>query len=116
MESTEQLVKRFSEKTAELLKCFDDENYDRLQLLLDDRQQIINTFNENPEVYKKGQIALLLRNTDIADLDKKVELIIKSNMEDIKEKLQAIDNKGFINKKYNNGFSGNPLFFNKKIY
>lgn len=116
VENTEQFVRSFREKTVELLKCFDIEDYEKLQQLLDERQQIINTFEQNPKLYIKEQIAAEFRKTDIAELDKQAELLIKTNMEEIKEKLQTIGNADVIKNKYNIGFSGNPLFFNKKIY
>lgn len=116
MESTKELVKSFREKTVELLNCFDNEDYEKLQLLIDERQQIINTFEENPKLYHKQEVALELKKTDIMELDEKAVLLISNNMKDIKEKLKDINKDGLIRKKYNEGFSGNPLFFNKKIY
>lgn len=116
MESTNELVKSFSEKTVELLNCFDNEDYERLQLLIEERQQIINTFEQNPSLYKNEEIALELKKTNIMELNKKAEALIKKNMDEIKEKLQDLNNDKFIRSKYNNDFSGNSFFFNKKIY
>ena len=116
MEDVEGLILKFREKTIDMLKCFENEDYDKLQRLLIERQEIINLFEENSEFYNKNEIADELKKTDIMELDTKINELMHQNMSVIKEKLQIINSDSLIRKKYDNGFSGNSLFLNKKIY
>lgn len=116
MNNVKELVLNFREKTIDMLKCFDSEDYYKLQILLSERQKIINLIEENPKLYNKKQIADEFKRTDIMELDKKVNELIHKNMIEIKEKLKIINSDILLRKKYNTGFSGNSLFFNKKIY
>lgn len=116
MEDTKVLMAKFRQKTLDILACFNDEDFDRLNSLLQDRETIISIFKKNPEIYTKEKISKELKNTDIIKLDEKAKELIIKNMKNIKEKLENINRDRFIRKKYYNGFSGNSLFFNKKIY
>lgn len=116
MKNGKELILDFREKTIGMIECFENEDYDNLQRLLAERQKIINLFEENPEFYNKDEIAGELKKTDIMELDIKVSELIHQNMGDIKKKLQTINCDSLLRKKYNNDFSGNPLFFNKKVY
>lgn len=116
MEDTKTLVTRFREKTLDILNCFSNEDFDKANELLKDRELIIKIFKENPNIYTKGKIAEELKKTDIMELDAKIKELTIKNMKDIKEKLEEINTDKFIRKKYYTGFSGNSLFFDKKIY
>lgn len=116
MEDTKTLITRFRQKTLDILNCFNSEDFDGLNSLLQDREKIIQVFKENPQIYAKEDISREIKNTDIMELDAKVKELIVKNMKDIKEKLEDISKDKFIRKKYYNGFSGNSLFFNKKVY
>lgn len=116
MEDTRVLVTRFREKTLDILNCFSNEDFDKIIELLQDREAIIQMFKENPELYTKDKIAEEFKKTDIMELDVKIKELTVKNMKAIKEKLESINTDKFIRKKYYNGFSGNSLFFNKKIY
>lgn len=116
MEDTKVLVTRFREKTLDILNCFSNEDFDKIIELLKEREAIIQMFKENPDVYTKERIAKEFKNTDIEQLDVKVKELTIKNMKAIKEKLESINTDKFIKKKYYNGFSGNSLFFDKKVY
>lgn len=116
MENTKNLISKFREKTLEILNCFNEESYEKLDGLFLDRENIIKIFKENPKLYTKEKITEELENTDIMELDIKIKQLMVKNMKDIKEKLQNINKDKFIRDKYYTGFSGNSLFFNKKIY
>ncbi|PJI09829.1 MULTISPECIES: flagellar protein FliT [Clostridium] len=116
MEDIQTLVSSFKEKTVKMISCFDTQNYDELNSLLKERQYIINSIQENLDFYGKKNIIKEFNNSDIVDIDKKVEKLINENLDIIKDKLKSINEKDFINKKYGNRLSGNAIFFNKKIY
>lgn len=116
MEDTKVLVTRFREKTLDILNCFSNEDFDKIIELLKEREIIIQMLKENPDVYAKEKIAEEFKNTDIMELDGKVKELTIKNMKAIKEKLESINTDKFIKKKYYNGFSGNSLFFDKKVY
>ena len=116
MESTEQLIKLFRDKTIKMLQCFSTEDYLMLNNLLGERQEIIDTLEGNPEIYTKNKIVIEIKKTDIMELDVKVRELIVKNMSDINKKLHSLGNELKIKKIYHVGFSGNPLLINKKIY
>lgn len=116
MESTEALVTKFREKTLGILNCLNNGNFEGLEALFSDREAIIEIFKKNPEFYTKEKIAEEFKKTNIMKLDDKIKELTVRNMRDIKEKLDNINKDKFIKKKYYNGFSGNSMFFNKKIY
>lgn len=116
MEDTKILLARFRERTLDILNCFKNEEFDKLNELFLAREEIIKIFKENPDVYTKEKIAEELRKTDIMELDVKIKELTTKNIKIIGGKLQNINNGKLIRKKYHNGFSGNSLFFNKKVY
>ncbi len=116
MENTERLVKDFRDKTIKMLQCFSTKDFLMLNQLLGERQQIIDTFEKNPEIYTKDNIVMEIKNTNIMELDVKVKELIVKNMSDINKKLHSLGNELKIKKMYHVGFSGNPLLINKKIY
>lgn len=116
MEDTKMLIASFREKTLDILNCFNNEDFDNLNKLFQEREAIIKMFKENPNIYTKEKIAEELKTTDIMELNDKVKELIVKNMKDIKEKLENINKNKFVKKKYYNGFSGNSMFFNKKVY
>lgn len=116
MEDTKTLITSFREKTLDILNCFNNEDFDKLNGLLQEREAIIKMFKENPNIYTKEKIGEELKGTDIMELNDKAKELIVKNMKDIKEKLENINKDKFVKKKYYNGFSGNSMFFNKKVY
>lgn len=116
MEDTKTLVTRFREKTLDILNCFSDEDFDKISKLLEERKSIIQTFKENPEFYAKEEITEEFKKTNIMEMDAKIKELTVKNMKAIKEKLEEINTDKFIRKKYYTGFSGNSLFFDKKVY
>ncbi|WP_026881234.1 flagellar protein FliT [Clostridium akagii] len=116
MKDTKTLVSEYKEKTTDMLKAIEQEDYDKLNILIEERQKILDIFKENPEMYAKTEIASEFNNRDIFALDKEVSELTKKNFMEVREKLQSINSDASIKNKYNPGFSGNSLFFNKKIY
>ncbi|WP_234119647.1 flagellar protein FliT [Clostridium hydrogenum] len=116
MENIEVLVTKFREKTLEILDCLNNGKFEGLEALFSDREAIIEIFKKNPQFYTKEKIVEELKKTDIMELDDKIKELTVQNMRDIKGKLDNINKDKFIRKKYYNGFSGNSMFFNKKIY
>lgn len=116
MEDTKTLVLKFRKKTLDILNCFGDESYEKLDGLFGEREDIIKIFKDNPGFYTKDKIKDELKNTDIMELDAKIKELTIENIKEIKEKLVSINKDKFIRGKYETGFSGNSLFFNKKVY
>lgn len=116
MENTEALITKFREKTLEILNCFNNEDFDKINELFMDREAIIQIFKENPKVYTREKIVKELNETDIMELDAKIKELTIKNIKVVNEKLEKINKDRLVRKKYYNGFSGNSLFFNKKIY
>jgi hypothetical protein len=116
MKDIKSLVSEYREKTVNMLIAIEQEDYDKLNLLIEERHKIIDLFMENPEDYDRNKIREEFKNNDIFELNKKVNELTEKKFLVVKEKLQSINSNISIKKKYNQGFSGNSLFFNKKIY
>lgn len=116
MEDAKALMIKFRKKTLEILNCFNNEDFDKLNELFADREAIIDIFKQNPQFYTKEKITEELKKTDIMELDAKIKELTVKNIKTVGEKLENINKDKFVKKKYYNGFSGNPMFFNKKIY
>jgi hypothetical protein len=116
MKDIKELVSSFKEKTNEMLECIKHEEYDKLLVLLSERKEIINYFEEKNEVYNKSEIVAELKSSGIMELDMQLSELISQNMRGFKEKIQNINSDDLLKKAYSTGFSGNPLLLNKKIY
>lgn len=116
MKETEILVSEFREKTEKMLESIKQEDYDKLNQLIDERHKIIDIFKENPDYYDRNKIKEEFKVKDIFELNKEVIKLTKEKFLFVKEKLQWINSIMRIKNKYNPGFSGNSLFFNKKVY
>jgi predicted RNase H-like nuclease (RuvC/YqgF family) len=116
MKDTKVLVSEYREKTADMLKAIEEENYDRLNNLIQERQEILDIFKKTPEGYSVNEITKEFQDNDFFSLDKEVIELAKKHFIDVKEKLESINSNMGINKAYKKGFSGNSIFFNKKIY
>lgn len=116
METVEKLVLDFNSKTDEMFRCFDDNDFVKLNELFAQRQNIIDTFEKNPEVYKKEILSKKFSDLDIMSKDEKLVNLIKSNMSEIKGKLQVLNKKDDVKSSYGRNISGLSFFISKKIY
>lgn len=116
MQTVEELVSSFNEKTEEMFKCFDNSDYVKLDNLLLERQNIIDTFEKNPDLYKKHTIIKEFKNIDIMSKNEKLDKLIRDNMQKIKEKLKGMNKDGAVKNSYGRNISGLSFFISKKIY
>ncbi|SMC17915.1 hypothetical protein SAMN02745134_00458 [Clostridium acidisoli DSM 12555] len=116
MKDTKVLVSEYREKTADMLKAIEEEKYDRLNNLIQERQEILDIFKKTPKGYSANDITKEFQDNDLFSLDKEVIELTKKHFINVKEKLESINSNMGINKAYKKGFSGNSIFFNKKIY
>lgn len=116
MKDTKVLVSDFRDMTVNMLESIKKEDYDKLNILIEQRQKIIATFEKNPEIYDKNTIQEEFKAKDIFRLDQEVNDLTKKHFLNIKEKLRSVSSNIKIKNKYNPGFSGNSLFFNKKVF
>jgi predicted Zn-dependent protease len=116
MKETEILVSEFREKTEKMLESIKKENYDKLNFLIKERHKIIVMFMEKPEYYDRNTIREEFKAKHILELNKQVNELTKKKFLIVKEKLQSINSSMLIKNRYEPGFSGNSLFFNKKVF
>lgn len=116
MKDTKVLVSEYREKTVDMLKVIEEEDYDKLNDLIQERQEILDIFKENPEGYSVNDLTKEFQDNNLFSLDKEVIELTKKHFIDVKQKLESINSNMGINKAYKKGFSGNSIFFNKKIY
>lgn len=113
MENLHVLVNEYAEATLELISCLEKSRYDNLDAALKRRQDIIEIFKTNS--FDNKELIKEFGSMKVEQLDSKAVNLLKYNMDTIKEKIRIINSDVFLKKNYNQGFSGNPLFFNKKI-
>ena len=113
MQDVHLLVTEFRNATVELINCLESNKYDELDAVLLKRQEIIDLFKDNS--FNKQELIEEFRLINIEELDNRATKLLQYNMETIKEKLRLLKSDMFLKKNYNQDFSGNPLFFNKKI-
>ena len=116
MKDTKVLVSEFKEKTENMLDSIKHEDYDRLNVLIKERQKILDIFEENSGDYHKDEIKEQFKSENILELDKEVNDLTKKNFLIVKAKLKSMNSNMTVKNKYNPGFSGKSFFFNKKVY
>jgi molybdopterin-guanine dinucleotide biosynthesis protein len=114
METIENLLEKFRQRTLDMIECFKNEDYAKLNLLLEERQKILDILKDNEEYYKTKDIIKQLETKDIVKLDESINNILIESIDSVRRKLKELDNNS-KQQKYHRGFSGNAMFLNKKI-
>lgn len=115
MKDVKTLVLEYRDITVNMIDAVNEEKFEKLNVLIESREEILNTLKKL-EMYNKNEVVANFKNLDIMSLEKKVKKLTEDKFNDVKEKLRSINSNQIVNKKYYKDFSGNPLFFNKKIY
>jgi hypothetical protein len=115
MEAIENLLEEFRKKTLDIIECLKNENYVKLNLLLEERQKILDILKANKGYYKTEDIIKQLECKDIVKLDERINNTLVQSIDGVRKKLKDLDNTEKKKKYYKKGFSGNAMFLNKKI-
>jgi hypothetical protein len=114
MEAIEDLLEEFRQKTLKITDYIKNGDYKNLNLLLEERQKILDIIKANENYYKNKDIKEQLENKEIVKLDEKINSDLKESIDDVRKKLRELEN-NLRQQKYHRGFSGKSMFINKKI-
>jgi len=103
----------YKEITLALIKALEEDNIDELDLLLENRQDLINhieTYEYDKEVFKD-----LCINLKIIPLQSKLSTMLNEKKSEVKEEIDKLVELKSVSKSYNKRFSVDSIYFNKKI-
>jgi hypothetical protein len=102
----------FKEITMELIDSLNNEAYDELDVLFNKRQESINAM-ENLE-YSKQEFAIICEESNITKLQQELTVLLEEKKSVLKSKIDKFSEQKNANKSYNNKFSVDSIYFNKK--
>lgn len=111
MNLKEELI-NYKNLTLELITSVEKEDYDSLDSLLSDRQNVIEEINKL--TYSKEEFLCLCRNLDILVLNQKLIKISSEKKSSIRKHIDELRVSKNANKSYNKRFAVDSVFFNKK--
>lgn len=113
MDNLNDLLNEFSIATGKIIEELKNEEYDQVNLNLDNREEIINKIKRiDYDRVEFNKISLSL------NLEEKEKELVKSTGNRIKEKrdaLSRISEAKFANSEYKKAYSVESIFINKKI-
>jgi hypothetical protein len=113
MSDIKEYMVQYKETSIKLIEALNNEEYDKLNILLDDRQKLIELLkNYN---YTSKEFKDICEELDILYIQRELEEKMKNRMNDAKEELKKIHANKSINKNYNKVQYVDSIFFNKKI-
>ena len=113
MEVLKEYLKEFKEITLKLIEALNQEDYDRLDQLINKRQAI--TENINKISYSKEDFKNILKELRILECDKKFGALMKMKKEEYKKEMQKYVLKRNASTVYNKDVYGGSTVFSKKI-
>lgn len=106
-------LKQYKKYTIELIENVKDDKYSEVEVLLGQREKIINSIKEMD--YTKEEFKEIENEFQILQLEKELENIVGKKRDNAKEQLNKIKENRNANKNYTKRYSVDSLFFNKKI-
>jgi hypothetical protein len=96
-----------------LIKALEEENFDILDDLLSERQEIID--NVNSINYEQAELASVFSELKILEEEDKLKELMKKKMDGVKDNIDKLAKTKRAGKSYNSKFSVDSIYFNKKI-
>jgi hypothetical protein len=106
-------LQHFKDVTLKLIASLEQTDYDALEGLLQERQELIEVM-ESLE-YSRENFNNICSELEIMPLQQKLTLLINKNRAKVKNELDKVRATKTANKSYNQGYKVDSLFFNKKI-
>lgn len=113
IEKLKYYLMEFRDKTIELIGILENEDYSKLEEVLNLREKIIleiNLIHYNTEVFK-----MVCNNLKMIQLQQTLQLLMNKKKCKIQEELNRIADKTNANKNYNKAFSADSLYLSKKV-
>lgn len=102
-------TKLYKEISLEIIKLFENDGLDKLESLLNKRQQILNVEVKN-EKFKK-----ILVNEGIVEIDKTIHNLLNESIDAVKREIQEYKVSKHANNSYMNFNKEKLNIFNKKV-
>lgn len=99
--------------TIKLIELLENEEYDSLDYLINDRQKLIE--NMKKINYTKDQFKHICENFKMLIIEQKLNSLMNEKKATIKSELNKISISKNANKTYKRGYAVDSIFFNKKI-
>lgn len=102
-------IKLYKEISFEIIKLFENNELDKLENLLNKRQQILNEEIKN-EKFKK-----ILINEGIVEIDKTIHKLLNKSIDEVKQEIKEYKVSKKANNSYMNFNKEKLNIFNKKV-
>lgn len=102
-------TKLYKEISLEIIKLFENDGLDKIEELLDERQQILNSEIKN-EKFKK-----ILVDEGIVEIDKTIHNLLNKSIDEVKREIQEYKVSKQANNSYINFNKEKLNIFNKKV-
>lgn len=113
MSELRELIAKFNNKTELIIDCLEKEEYDRLEILLNDRQRIIDIINSLS--FPNSEFYYFCNEYNISNLQNKCNELFKVKMFQTREELKKISLSKSVSKQYYQENYVESIYFNKKI-
>lgn len=113
MDNLNNLLNEFSEITDKVIENLENEEYDQVNLSLENREKIINEIkNIDYTIEEFKSISLSL---NLEEKEKKLNSALEEKINEKKEVLGRISKAKHVSKEYRKVYSVDSIFINKKI-
>lgn len=113
MDNLNNLLNKFSEITDKVIENLENEEYDQVNLSLENREKIINEIkNIDYAIEEFKSISLSL---NLEEKEKKLNSALEEKFNEKKEVLDRISKAKHANSEYKKAYSVDSIFINKKI-
>lgn len=109
-----QLLIKFNDVTKKMIDELENENYEASDVLLDERQDIIEKINSIK--YTKEEFKEIACELKLLSYESKVEVLMNEKKCKEKENLNRLSKIKRATNTYNKGFSSVPFYVSKKVY
>lgn len=106
-------LKQYRDVTVELIANVENDNFQLLDELLLDRQNIMDEIDKLN--YSKDEFLNLCKEFDILVLQQKLVKLMDQKKANLRNDIDTLANSKNANKSYNKRFTADSVFFNKKI-
>lgn len=113
MQKIKSCLEQYKEITLALINLLQTEDYDSLDGLLDNRQNLIDEISQMS--YTKETMNKIYKELQIQQLQDELNMEMNKKREEVKVNIENLMAKKNATKGYTNGFKVESLFFNKKI-
>jgi len=113
MQEIKDCLKQYKEITLKLINLLEIEDYDSLESVLDNRQNLIDEMSQMS--YTKETMNKIYEELQIQQLQDKLNIVMNEKREEIKANIENLSASKTARKGYTNGFKVDSLFLNKKI-